>query len=691
MALMQPTAFDDICIWSAYDPGARDVGVDPDGYHGAVFDGRYVYFAPSYNGDDYHGEVLRYDTRGPFRAPDSWTTFDPGDHGVGTDPDGYYGVCFDGRYVYFSPAFNGTAHHGEVLRLDTTGAFTDARSWSTYDAGENGIGSDPDGYYGATFDGRYVYFSPYNNGGGQHGEVLRYDTDSPFDATVSWTTFDPGAGGVGIDPDGYVGGAFDGRYVYFAPLFNGSGNHGEVLRLDTQGNFLDSSGWAVFDPGDNGVGTDPDGYFGAAFDGRHVYFAPNYNGTERHGEVLRFDTSGGFADPQSWSTFDPGAAGIGNDPDGYYGLLFDGRYVYFTPYENGDERHGEALRLDTLGDFASPDSWSAFDPGAAGRGVDPDGYFGAAFDGRYVYFSPAHSGTDFHGEVLRYDTYAPLGEWTFDEGAGEVAHDGIRGRDGTVHGAVWIDHDDGYALQFDGQDDWIDMGTGAFLSGVVLKEFAAEVDVKPAAVDVRPERWEAAIYHATADGEFGLGVWRPGGRATGVVYTGEDRVAVWLYGPVITDGAWHTLRLAKSVTAVALYVDGEKHDAVAFVEALTVAERGSLSIGARHTDVPSDLFAGAIDNVHLHNAAVKSRFDCNANEISDDCEMISGGDFNADASVDAADFAGFFECMMGPSEMPAPTYPACIEMCLEAFDADADRDVDHRDFASFQAVMGPKP
>ena len=55
------------------------------------------------------------------------------------------------------------------------------------------------------------------------------------------------------------------------------------------------------------MGTDPDGYVGAAFDGEYVYFAPSHNGTERHGEVLRYNTAGNFDDANSWATYDPGA------------------------------------------------------------------------------------------------------------------------------------------------------------------------------------------------------------------------------------------------------------------------------------------------------------------------------------------------------------------------------------------------
>ncbi|NKB24592.1 MAG: hypothetical protein GKR87_09525 [Kiritimatiellae bacterium] len=79
--------------------------------------------------------------------------------------------------------------------------------------------------------------------------------------TNSWQTFDPGLNGVGTDPDEYTGGVYDGRYIYFVPLFQGT-FHGEVMRYDTQGTFTDTNSWQTFDPGSNGLGTDPDGFGG---------------------------------------------------------------------------------------------------------------------------------------------------------------------------------------------------------------------------------------------------------------------------------------------------------------------------------------------------------------------------------------------------------------------------------------------
>ena len=42
--------------------------------------------------------------------------------------------------------------------------------------------------------------------------------------------------------------------------------------------------------------------------------------------------------------------GRGGRLTSYTGGVFDGRYVYFSPYYNGTQAYGEVLRYDTIGD-----------------------------------------------------------------------------------------------------------------------------------------------------------------------------------------------------------------------------------------------------------------------------------------------------------------------------------------------------
>jgi hypothetical protein len=72
-------------------------------YAGAAFDGRFVYFVP--NGSMGLAPAVRYDTLSTFTADCAWETFDPNQLAL---PDGgvinaYLGAVFDGQYVYFAP------------------------------------------------------------------------------------------------------------------------------------------------------------------------------------------------------------------------------------------------------------------------------------------------------------------------------------------------------------------------------------------------------------------------------------------------------------------------------------------------------------------------------------------------------------------------------------------------------------
>jgi len=332
----------------------------------------------------------------------SWEIYDATKNDIGVIPSGYLGATTDGRYVYFTPFNNGRGYHGEILRYDTTKDFESNDAWKTFDTTKHLVGN-PVGYADNTFDGRYVYFAPYNNNKVFHGVILRYDTTRDFESVESWDTFDPSNNGVGIEARGYIGAVFDGTFVYFVPDNKGSdaAPHAEVLRYDTRLEFQSSESWNTFDAKLNGVGENPVGFVSGTFDGRHVYFSPFW-----HNEVLRYDTTKDFETVESWETFDAKLNGLEKNFGGYWGRpAFDGQYIYFVPYSNSqDGYHGEVLRYDTRLEFQSTESWQIFDAKLNGIGTNPVGYHSAEFDGRYVYFSPAKNELGYHGEVLRYDT-----------------------------------------------------------------------------------------------------------------------------------------------------------------------------------------------------------------------------------------------------------------------------------------------
>lgn len=372
------------------DAGETD-GLATRGFFGSVFDGRYVYFVPQHDSERRHGKVLRYDTHGEFGDTGSWEAYDASGTS-GLDTRGYYGAIFDGHHVYFVPRTDGERFHTRLLRYDVGREFKDAGSWEAFDVGY------PISYQGGAFDGRFIYFAPgYEQDAGETGKVLRFDTQGGFDDPESYALYDASETG-GLRARCYDGAVFDGRHVYFAPLAEG----GIGLRYDVSGEFGAAESWEACDGSGHGLDT----CVGAVFDGRYVYYVPYARST-----VVRFDTEKGFSDADGWEGYD--AAGTsGLRTVGYDGAAFDGRYVYFIPFWQGEEAsggyHAQVLRFDTQGRFGDPESWQAAD-GAP----NPGGFNGGAFDGRHVYFAPWRLGVGpdgdilTHGQVLRYDTVAP--------------------------------------------------------------------------------------------------------------------------------------------------------------------------------------------------------------------------------------------------------------------------------------------
>jgi hypothetical protein len=380
----------DSTYWTTFDTRRLDAGALS--FQGGLFDGRYIYLVPS----TADAIVARYDTSagGGFGDPSSWSTFDAG--GLG-----YAGGVFDGRYLYLVPYDLDGSADGLVARYDTRGdaGFGSPQSWTSFDT--SGLGGGAYELRGGAFDGRYVYFVPRGSQqpvNAPRGVVARLDTqnDAGFGSDASWSTFDTTS--VRPEARGFVGAVFDGtRYVYLVPRLDDpdAAGDGVVARFDTKNNagFGSDASWITFDT--QTVTTQAMGYLGGVFNGRYLYlvpFAADY--------AARLDTQSeaGFGQATSWTTFD--VNGLGYGPSGYATGAFDGRYVYFAPFQSAV---GAAppntifARVDTSAgaSFDDAGSWSEY-------ASDAGGYYGSVFDGRYVYFVPTISGI-----VARFDARDP--------------------------------------------------------------------------------------------------------------------------------------------------------------------------------------------------------------------------------------------------------------------------------------------
>lgn len=316
-----------------------------------------------------------------------WATFDLST--ISASAKNFSGGAFDGRYVYLAPRWNGF-----VTRFDATATFGSSSSWTTFDA--TGVNARAKAFDGAAFDGRYLHLVPHTN-----GVQARFDTTAAtFGAAGAWSTFDLTT--IDGGAHGFIGAAFDGRFLYLAPTLNGTFD--SVVRDDTTAAFGDPSSRTLFDV--STVNTNAKGFHGTAFDGRYVYFSPDsLPGSPSlvpNGVVARYDTSASFVTASSWSAFD--VTTVSSGAKGFHGAAFDGRYVYLIPFNNG-AYDGVVAQYDTSSTFGATTGWVTFDVSTVNAGAK--GFTGAAFDGRYLYLVPDQDGV---GSVIaRYDTTALFG------------------------------------------------------------------------------------------------------------------------------------------------------------------------------------------------------------------------------------------------------------------------------------------
>lgn len=301
--------------WSVFN--MRTLYNQASSYVGAVFDGRFVHFVPFE-----HGRVARYDTQQGLTEPSAWSFFDL----TTLDPRarGYFGGAFDGRFLYLSPFRRDGASHGLAARFDTRASLETPSAWTLFDLASLDAGLI--GFDGAAFDGRYVYFTPYNQRSvARFDSTVHFGENAAFDRAASWSWFDVST----LEPRcvAFQGSIFDGRFLYLLP-WNG-GNGSVLARLDTLGSFGQPDSWATFDM--KQVDQRAAGFVGGQFDGRFIYFAPYGNGMS--GLVVRFDTTVGLRDLSGWAKFD--LASISPRAVGFGGGGFDGRFVYFVPEETG--------------------------------------------------------------------------------------------------------------------------------------------------------------------------------------------------------------------------------------------------------------------------------------------------------------------------------------------------------------------
>jgi hypothetical protein len=348
------------------------------GFGGGILAGNRLIVVPLARQQMPFGSLRSYDTTMGFDDTAAWESFDL--KTVNPGATGYFGAAFDGRYVYFAPYSTSL-----LARWDSQKSFTDPSAYQFHDLGQTGMLT-------AGFDGHSLYLVPFYNGTTHQpiGKIVRYDVSKSFDMGNSYTSFDLST--KNANAKNFVGAVFDGTYLYLSP-----GAFGVTARFQVAKPIDEGDAWDYFSV--STLCASCQAYEGAAFDGRYVYFAPSArddgSGLLPKSTAVRLDTKADFTKNNAWDSFDmktvhPAAAG-------YSGVGFDGRYAYYAPSDWSVT--GIIMRFDTTLAFSQGSSWTPFDVAS----VNPKayGFKGVVFDGKYMYFVPFSNGA-----VARFDARA---------------------------------------------------------------------------------------------------------------------------------------------------------------------------------------------------------------------------------------------------------------------------------------------
>jgi len=232
------------------------------------------------------------------------------------------------------------------------------------------------GYRGATFDGEFVYYSPYYSNYGRHAEMIRYDISRDFKDPNAWEHIKIPPKIVWIDngeeiivnTSGFQGILYDEPFVYYVPYHVDNKKGSVVLRYDTQMEFNNPDAFqhtGLFDVYEDGV-----------VHKNFMYLSPHLDfNNERNTVPLRYDSSKPFFDPNAWEQHDVKQNTSYIDAE----VVMD--KIFYAPWQTTNSTSSQIMIYDTNGSFKNDSSWEFID-------IPYKGYSGAAFNGKYIVFSP---------------------------------------------------------------------------------------------------------------------------------------------------------------------------------------------------------------------------------------------------------------------------------------------------------------
>lgn len=191
--------------------------------------------------------------------------------------------------------------------------------------------------------------------------------------------------------------------------------------------------------------------------------------------------------------------------------------------------------------------------------------------------------------------------WKFDSGSGSTAKDYEGSNDGNISGATWVSDakTGGYALDFDGVDDYVDHDTNA----------VSNLPITVTAWVKAPSNSNFNLIYnedrtSSGDTFLDLRVNDNDGLEVLVRDSNGNLAALVDSGVIVTDGTWHFVSGVYGDSVVEGFVDASS---VGTVDASAVGSASSniASIGARrHLGKEQNHFDGIIDDVRVYDRAL---------------------------------------------------------------------------------------
>jgi hypothetical protein len=211
------------------------------------------------------------------------------------------------------------------------------------------------------------------------------------------------------------------------------------------------------------------------------------------------------------------------------------------------------------------------------------------------------NGLDLGGLARFWMAYPGLvAHWKLDETEGEVAHDSLGRVSGVVHGVpLWQPGEGriGGAMKLDGIDDYVatgnilNPGDGPFTVFVWIK-------------GGRPGQTILSQSNKTGTGEVWLGTEASTGAVRTRLADGSRMTQPLVSNAVVTDGAWHCLRLVWDGSGRHLYVDGKEVAADNRKLNALKSSTADFYFGAGKDLEPASFWSGLLDDIRFHNRAL---------------------------------------------------------------------------------------